>query len=75
MQTSIQLLPNAICELMAQVSATRQITLADRYGLMAALLQESLPEEDKFCIDRLLRSFCRGRLIVVDEISAMLSSG
>ncbi len=75
MNTSIKLLPHAISELMAQVSATRKITLADRYGLMAAILEESLDEQDRFSIDRLLRALRRGRLQVVDEISSLLFSG
>ncbi len=75
MLPSIKLLPHAISELMAQVSATRKITLADRYGLMAAILEESLEEEDRFSIDRLLRALRRGRLQIVDEISSLLCSG
>ncbi|MBO0351454.1 hypothetical protein J0895_20705 [Phormidium pseudopriestleyi FRX01] len=75
MNPSIKLLPHAISELMAQVSATRKITLADRYGLMAAILEESLEEEDRFSIDRLLRALRRGRLQIVDEISSLLFSG
>ncbi|MCT7981876.1 hypothetical protein NG796_01065 [Laspinema sp. A4] len=75
MHPSIKLLPHAISELMAQVSATRKITLADRYGLMAAILEESLEEEDRFSIDRLLRALRRGRLQIVDEISSLLCSG
>lgn len=75
MNPSIKLLPHAISELMAQVSATRKITLADRYGLMAAILEESLDEEDRFSIDRLLRALRRGRLQIVDEISSLLCSG
>ncbi|WP_254564949.1 hypothetical protein [Oscillatoria sp. HE19RPO] len=75
MNPSIKLLPHAISELMAQVSATRKITLADRYGLMAAILEDSLDEEDRFSIDRLLRALRRGRLQIVDEISSLLCSG
>lgn len=75
MNPSIKLLPHAISELMAQVSATRKITLADRYGLMAAILEDSLDEEDRLSIDRLLRSLRRGRLQIVDEISSLLCSG
>jgi hypothetical protein len=75
MDTSVKLLPHAISELMAQVSATRKITLADRYGLMAAILEESLDEQDRFSIDRLLRALRRGRLQIVDEISSLLFSG
>lgn len=75
MATPIELLPNAIAELMAQVSETRRITLADRYGLMAAILNDSLADEERFSIDRLLRSVRRGRLKMVNEVSAILSLG
>jgi hypothetical protein len=64
------LLPSAIADLTAQVAQSREITLADRYGLMAAILSESLPEEERQAIDRLLRAVCRGRFTIVDEISA-----
>lgn len=69
MLTPVCLLPDAISELFVQVSASGKITLADRYGLMAALLDESLTNEDRELIDRLLRAVRRGRLEVVDEIS------
>ena len=68
----LQLLPNAISELFAQVSHSGRITLADRYGLMAALLDESLEEEQRTAIDRLIRALCKGRIIVVDELSAIM---
>ncbi len=66
------LLPSALSDLFAQVATTGSITLADRYGLMAALLDESLAEEDRFSIDRLLRALCRGRVRVVNELSAVM---
>jgi hypothetical protein len=66
-----KLLPAAIGELTAQVARSRKITLADRYGLMAAILSDSLPEEEREAIDRLLRAVCRGRFTVVDDISAL----
>ncbi|MEB3830745.1 hypothetical protein [Phormidium sp. CCY1219] len=69
---SIQLLPGAISELLATVKDTRSITQADRYGLMAAIMDETLCEEDRFCLDRLLRSLYRGRIQVVDEVSTVL---
>ncbi|MCL1471133.1 hypothetical protein LAY57_10665 [Argonema antarcticum A004/B2] len=72
MTMQLQLLPNAISELFAQVSASGRITLADRYGLMAALLDESLEEEQRTAIDRLIRALCKGRIIVVDELSAIM---
>ncbi|MBD2184130.1 hypothetical protein H6S82_12000 [Planktothrix sp. FACHB-1355] len=68
----VQLLPNAISELFAQVSASGRITLADRYGLMAAVLDESLEEEQRSAIDRLIRALYKGRIVVVDELSAIM---
>lgn len=68
----VNLIPGAIADLFAQVSSTGCITLADRYGLMAALLDDSLEEEEQRCIDRLIRALYRGRVKVVDEISAVM---
>ncbi len=67
----VYLLPSALGDLFAHVNATGYITLADRYGLMAAIFDESLPEDEKRSIDRLLRAICKGRIKVIDEISAM----
>ncbi|MGK7922226.1 MAG: hypothetical protein AB4080_19695 [Trichodesmium sp.] len=67
----VYLLPSALGDLFAHVNDTRCITLADRYGLMAAMFDESLPEDEKRSIDRLLRAICKGRIKVVDEISAV----
>lgn len=68
----IRLLPNAISDLFAQASNTGCLTLADRYGLMAALLEESLEEEERLSLDRLIRAIYKGRLKAVDEISALM---
>jgi hypothetical protein len=68
---SINLLPSAISELFAQASVTGKITLADRYGMMAALLEGNATEEEIRSIDRLLRALQRGRIQIVDEISAL----
>lgn len=68
----VNLIPGAIADLFAQVSSTGCITLADRYGLLAALLEESLDEEEQRCIDRLLRALYRGRVKIVDELSAVM---
>lgn len=69
MLDQVSLLPGAISDLFAQVSSSGQITLADRYGLMAALLDDALTEEERRCIDRLLHAFQRGRVKVVNELS------
>ncbi len=65
------LLPGAISEMLAAVADTHTLTTADRYGLMAAILDDSLPEEERRSIDRLLRSLRRGYVQVVDEISIL----
>lgn len=71
MTPPVRLLPSAISELFAQVSSTGKLTIADRYGLMAAILEESISEEERRCIDRLLRALQRGRIAVVDELSLL----
>lgn len=65
----IKLLPSALSELFLSASLSGRITLADRYGLMAALLEDSLKDEDRIAIDRLLYSVRKGRISVVDELS------
>ncbi|MBW4544224.1 MAG: hypothetical protein KME25_07260 [Symplocastrum torsivum CPER-KK1] len=71
MYVQVRLLPGAISDLFAHVSTSGTITLADRYGLMAALLEDSLTQEERDAIDRLLRALRRGRMKVVSEISAL----
>lgn len=66
----IKLLPGAVYEILASATETGVITLADRYGLMAAVLDESLDEEEVRAINRLLRFIIKGRVKVVEEISA-----
>lgn len=65
------LLPSAISELTAQVAESQCITLADRYGLLAAILSDALDAEEQAAIDRLLRAISRGRFDIVQEISAV----
>lgn len=65
------LLPGALSELFVHATNTGRITLADRYGLMAALLQEELDSEERRAIDRLLRAVRKGRLVVVNDLSAI----
>ena len=61
----LNLLPGAINELIANVSETHQLTLLDRYGLMAAILDENATEEELRSINRLIRSLLRGKIQVV----------
>lgn len=72
MSNQINLLPTALFELFAEATNSGRITLADRYGLMAALLQNTLSEEEQTILDRLLYGVRRGRLQVVNEISTLV---
>ena len=58
------LLPGAISEIFATTTETGILTLSDRYGLMAATLDENLAEEERRVVNRLLRSIRRGRIQV-----------
>ncbi|HBK98042.1 MAG TPA: hypothetical protein DD001_12355 [Microcoleaceae bacterium UBA10368] len=68
---AVQLIPGAISEILASVTDTGTLTLADRYGLMAAILDESLEDEDRNSLNRLLRSVIKGRVKIVNELSAV----
>ena len=70
--TSVKLLPTALYELFASATVSGRLTLADRYGLMAALLQDSLLEDELCVINRLLYSVRKGWISVVDDISVVL---
>jgi hypothetical protein len=70
--TPVRLLPTALYELFATASVSGRLTVADRYGLMAALLEESLVDEELRVINRLLYAVRKGRIAVVDEISCVL---
>ncbi len=65
------LIPTAVSELFARISTTGQITLADRFGLMAAAFDESLSVEEREAIDRILQGIRRRRYQVVSDISAL----
>lgn len=59
---TLQLLPGAVAEIVASSSETGYLTLADRYGLMAAIADESLDEDERRAINRLLRLVQRGSI-------------
>lgn len=67
----INLLPGAVYAIIASVGNNNYLTQADRYGLMAAILDESLSEDERKSIDRLLRAVALRRIHVVDELSAI----
>ncbi len=68
----VRLLPHAMPELFAQVTATGKITVADRYGLMAALLANPVSAEDCQTIDRLFHAVRRGKIRIVNDLSNTL---
>ena len=63
-------LPGAISEILVSVTDTGVLTLADRYGLMVATLDECLDEEDRGSLNRLLRAVLKGRVKMVGDLSA-----
>ncbi|OJJ26381.1 hypothetical protein BI308_07160 [Roseofilum reptotaenium AO1-A] len=69
-----QILPGAISEILVSARETGVLTLADRYGLMAATLDEHLTEEDERSMNRLLRSVIKGKVKISPEISAVYYS-
>jgi hypothetical protein len=69
---AVQLLPGAISEILASVTDTGSLTIADRYGLMAAVLDESLEEDDRHSINRLLRSVVKGKVKIATELSTII---
>nr|WP_239121572.1 hypothetical protein [Spirulina major] len=62
MPIQLQLIPGAVAEIHASTAKTGVLTLADRYGLMAAVMDESLTEEERRTIDRLLKAVQRGQV-------------
>lgn len=70
MRPFVQLLPGALSEMIATVAETGVLTRADRYGLMAAILDESLSDDELAATNRLLRSVLKGRVKVLDLMSA-----
>lgn len=66
-------LQSALSDMFAQISESRQVTLADRYGLLALMLCNNLSEEERIAIDRLLRAVKRGRVKISNEISTISS--
>ncbi|HIK31164.1 MAG TPA: hypothetical protein IGS17_08355 [Oscillatoriales cyanobacterium M59_W2019_021] len=67
MLPQVQLLPGAIAEILASVADTGYLTVGDRYGLMAAILDESLTEEERRGANRLIRAVLRGRVKLTDR--------
>ncbi|WP_347239987.1 hypothetical protein [Oscillatoria sp. FACHB-1406] len=52
--------------MLVSIADTGRITLMDRYGLMAASLNESLNEEDRRAVNRILRGIVKGRIHIAE---------
>ncbi len=68
---SHQILPNALAEIFTCAIASHKLTVADRYGLAAVLCDVSIDDEEKRAIDRILYGIRRGRIQLVDDLSAL----
>jgi len=71
--TPSQLLPGALGELLVAAQMTGMLSVADRHGLQAAILDPTLTPEDRQTIDRLLRSIMRGKIQISDDVSTLSS--
>jgi len=58
----VKLLPGAVFEILVSTTETGVLTLADRYGLMAAAMEESLDEEETLALNRLIRGVVKGKV-------------
>jgi hypothetical protein len=65
----IELIPGAISEMLVSTSKTKVLTVADRYGLKAALMNEFIGEEELYALNRMLRYIVNGRIQVVNQVS------
>jgi hypothetical protein len=66
MLPQLELLPGAISEMLVSVVDTGTIALSDRYGLMAACMDDSLDEQERRAVNRILRGVVKGRIRVAD---------
>ncbi|MDY6786391.1 MAG: hypothetical protein SW833_28425 [Cyanobacteriota bacterium] len=66
MLPQLELLPGAVSEMLVSVADTGRLTLSDRYGLMAAALNDSLSEDERRAINRILRGAIKGRIQIAE---------
>jgi nucleoside-triphosphatase THEP1 len=71
MEAPICLIESALGELFAEIKETGRITRADRYGLLAAVFDENLTEEELRSLSRIYRAIVRKQIEIVDEISTI----
>ena len=62
------LLPGAVSEMLASVSDSGKLKLGDRYGLLAASLDDDLSEDERRAVNRIIRSATRGKISVTQEL-------
>lgn len=67
MLPQLELIPGAISEMLVSVAETGRLSLGDRYGLMAAALNDSLSEDERRAVNRILRGAIKGRIQVVAD--------
>ncbi|MDB9494500.1 hypothetical protein PN441_06880 [Spirulina major CS-329] len=60
----LQLLPGSISAILADAAETKTLTKSDRYGLLAAILDDTIEDDERRAIDRILRSVHRGRVSI-----------
>ncbi len=60
MPNPVQLIPGALAAMLADVIETGILTQNDRHGLRAAVMDESLPDDDRRTINRILQLAQRG---------------
>lgn len=67
--TNLQLIPGAISDIFSSATDTGVLTLNDRYGLLAASLDDNLDENQRRAINRILRAVQRGKIKIAAEQS------
>lgn len=67
------LIPGAINEMLVSAQNTGKITIADRYALKAAILDETLSEDEQRSIDRLIRAIVKGKIAIDNDLSIVRS--
>ena len=67
MESPLKLLPGSIASILAEVANSKCLTESDRYGLMAAIFDENLSDDERRAINRILYSVMRGRITVAES--------
>lgn len=63
---ALNLLPSVFSEMFFNAIQSGSLNKTDRYGIMAALLENRLDVEEQKAIDLLLRAAAKGRIALVD---------